>query len=256
LEVSAPRMSWARWLILSEGQAEEGIEVTRIAADRGSVELLCQGTNRATVRLQTATNLPVPAVVLEDAGLNAVLDLFARFTNRTLLRWPALPAISFSLCASAKSQPSAARILEQALIAEDLAVIPDGEKFLMIVPRSEAANVNPHAPPAKASTGGGVKPQAAPAGTGAEAQEGMLPGVIDFRGADVWQVLEIYSDMVHRKFERGEHPNISATITLTTQGRLTMEEGCYALETVLRWSGMKLVPVGKDAIKPVPAGKN
>jgi hypothetical protein len=31
-----------------------------------------------------------------------------------------------------------------------------------------------------------------------------------------------------------------------------MEEALYALETLLRWSGIKLVPVGADHLKAVP----
>jgi hypothetical protein len=243
-------------LILAERQRDEDVEVVRIVADKGSVDLLCQGTNRATVRLQTATNLPVPAVVLEDAGLNAVLDLFARFTNRTLLRWPALPKASFSMRAAVKDRAGAAQILAQALVAKELSIIPDGEKFLMIVPNSKAAVVKPHSPSAKASAGSGTKTQATPAGMGGEEQEALLPGMIDFRNTDVAQVLPIYAEIVHRKLEPGRGRSAHGTITLTSQNRLTFEEAAYAVETVLRWSGIKLVPVGEDKLKAVPVREN
>jgi hypothetical protein len=107
LEVTALHQSAAKWFVLSEGQREEDVEVTGIAPEKGSVEVAWQGTNNTTVRLNDTTNLPLPGIVLEDAGISAVLQLFDQFTNRTLLRWPVLPATSFSLRASAKDQAGA-----------------------------------------------------------------------------------------------------------------------------------------------------
>ena len=106
------------------------------------------------------------------------------FTNRSLLRWPHLPASSFNLRAPAKDAAGAAQVLEKALVAEGLAIIPDGEKFLMIVPKSEAGRVKPHAPRATASTGSGTNIQAAALGSGGSEEQVIAPGMIDFRGAD------------------------------------------------------------------------
>jgi hypothetical protein len=74
--------------------------------------------------------------------------------------------------------------------------------------------------------------------------------------ASHWKVNDksaIYAAMVHRKFDFRRGLNVHADIWLTSVNRLTMEEGCYALETVLLWSGIKMVPVGKDTIKAEPA---
>jgi hypothetical protein len=223
----------------------------KIAPDKGSVEVAWQGTNRTTVRLNDTTNLPVPGIVLEDVGLNAVLPLFAQFTNRSLLRWPGLPATSFSLHAAAKDRADAARILEKALVAEDLSIIPDGEKFLMILPKSRAATVEPHAPSAKASTDSGNKTQAAAPGSGGTEQEPLAPGLIDFRGADVAQIADIYAMMLHRELDHSERLPAGGFITFTTVTPITREEGIYALETLLHWSGLKLVPVGEDKLKAI-----
>ena len=96
LEVAGLRHSPARLLILSEGQRDEDVEIEKIVPDKGSVKLIWEGAGSTTVRLNNATNLPVPGIVLEDAGITAVLQLFAQFTNRTLLRWPHLPAIALT----------------------------------------------------------------------------------------------------------------------------------------------------------------
>ena len=251
LEVTALHQSAAKWFVLSEGQREEDVEVTGIAPEKGSVEVAWQGTNNTTVRLNDTTNLPLPGIVLEDAGISAVLQLFDQFTNRILLRWPVLPATSFSLRASAKDQAGAAQVLAQALVAEALSIIPDGEKFLMIVPNSKAAVVKPHAPLAKASTNSGTKTQATPRGSGTVEQEVMGPGLIDFRDADVSQAADIYSLMLGRKLDRSERLPAGGTISIITQTPLTKEEGVYALETLLLWSGIKMVPVGEDRLKAV-----
>jgi hypothetical protein len=252
LEVEGPQGSRARQIILSEGQREEDVEVEKIEPEKGSVKLVLGGAGGTTVRLNTTTNLPVRGIVLEDVRLDAVLGLFDQFTNRSLLRWPYLPASSFSLRAPAKDEAGAARVLEKALVAEGLSIIPDGEKFLMIVPKSKAARVNPHAPGAIASTGSGTNIQAAAPGSGGSEEGLIAPGMIDFRGADLWQVEQIYSSMVGRTFDAGDSPHLSGAIFFRTQTRLTKEEALYAIETMLRWNGIKLVPEGKDKLKATP----
>jgi hypothetical protein len=251
LEVTHLHQSAAKWFVLSQGQREEDVEVTGIAPEKGSVAVAWQGTNNTTLRLNNTTNLPVPGIVLEAVGLNEVLQLFAQFTNRSLLRWPDLPATSFSLHAAAKDRADAARILEKAFVAEDLSIIPDGENFLMIVPKAKAATVKPHAPSAKSATDSGNKTQAAAPGSGGTEQEPLVPGLIDFRSADVAQVADVYAMMLGRKLDLSERLPAGGTISLTTQTPLTKEEGVYALETLLHWSGIKLVPVGEDKLKAV-----
>jgi hypothetical protein len=251
LEVVEPRHTTPSLIILSESQRDEDVEVISIAPDKGSVELRLQGANRATVRLQNATNLPMPGIVLEDVGINAVLQLFAQYTNRSLLRWPDLPATSFSLRASAKDQAGGARILAQALVEKGLSIIPDGEKFLMVIPKSKAATVKPHAPLAKALAVSETKTPVATPGSGGTGQELLPPGMIDFRGADVHQVADIYAMMLSRQFDHSERLPAGGTISFKTQTSITKEEGIYALETLPRWSGIKLVPVGGDKLKAV-----
>lgn len=251
LEVTSLRHSSAKWSILSEGQREEDVEVIKAAPDKGSVEVAWQGTNRTTVRLNDTKNLPVPGIVLEDVGLNEVLQLFAQFTNRSLLPWPDLPATSFSLRAAAKDRAGAARILEKALVAEDLSIIPDGQKFLMIVPKSKAATVKPHAPSSRASAGSGTNTPASAPGSGGTGQEPLPPGMVDFRNVDVAQVADIYAMMLHRQLDHRDRVPAGGTITFTTVTSITKEEGIYALETLLRWHGIKLVPVGDDNLKAV-----
>ncbi len=74
--------------------------------------------------------------------------------------------------------------------------------------------------------------------------------MIDFRGADLNQVLEIYSLLVNRTLLRPATLP-APTIVLTTQGQLTMSEGIQALEAVLALNGITMVNVGDKFVKVV-----
>jgi general secretion pathway protein D len=84
------------------------------------------------------------------------------------------------------------------------------------------------------------------------ALEGPLePGIIDFRSADLNQVLDIYSMMVNRTILRPATLPAPA-ITLTTHGQLTVREGIQALDAVLALNGITMVNMGDKFVKAVP----
>jgi hypothetical protein len=249
LTLAAAPKSSAKWFILSQGQRDGDMEVVGIAADKGSADLRWPGAGSVTVSLRNATNLPLPGVVLEDASLNVVLSLFDQLTNRSLLRWPSLPAATFSLRAATTDRVGAAQVLAQALVKKGLSIIPDGKKFLMIVPASEVARVNPHAPLSKSPSNGVTELQPAPPGSKDNWEEVMPPGVIDFRGADVRQVADIYSLLASRKLDLSGSLGFRTTIYFRSQTPLTKAEAVYALGTLLRWSGVNLASEGEDEPK-------
>jgi general secretion pathway protein D len=82
-------------------------------------------------------------------------------------------------------------------------------------------------------------------------EELLPPGMIDFRGADLKQVLDIYSLMVNRTVLRPANLP-TPTIDLKTQGKLTMSEGIMALKAVLQLNGIGMVDVGDKFVKVVP----
>jgi hypothetical protein len=49
---------------------------------------------------------------------------------------------------------------------------------------------------------------------------------------------------------------VASGITLVTQTPVSKDEAIYALGTVLEWAGLKLVRVGEDGLKAVPAPEN
>jgi hypothetical protein len=87
---------------------------------------------------------------------------------------------------------------------------------------------------------------------GAKSQDTIPEGMIDFMGADINQVLDIYSMMRGRTILR---PTLlpAPVIRLRTVGRLTMEEGVYALETVFALNGICVVDDGPHFVQVLPA---
>jgi general secretion pathway protein D len=90
-----------------------------------------------------------------------------------------------------------------------------------------------------------------PATTSSSLEEPLPQGMIDFRSADLTQVLDIYSMMVNRTILRPATLP-APTITLTTRGQLTMGEGIQALQAVLALNGIVMVNVGDKFVKAMP----
>ncbi|MGO8932056.1 MAG: secretin N-terminal domain-containing protein, partial [Limisphaerales bacterium] len=107
----------------------------------------------------------------------------------------------------------------------------------------------PRLPAASASSTNGVAPP--PRATDPSLEELLQPGIIDFRSADLNQVLDIYSMMVNRTVLRPATLP-APTITLTTRGQLTVREGIQALEAVLGLNGITMVNMGDKFVKAMP----
>ena len=79
--------------------------------------------------------------------------------------------------------------------------------------------------------------------------------MIDFRQADLNQVLDIYSMLVNRTILRPATLP-APTITLKTQRQLTVREGIQALEAVLALNGITMVNVGDKFVKAMPEAQS
>jgi general secretion pathway protein D len=81
-------------------------------------------------------------------------------------------------------------------------------------------------------------------------QEMIPPGLIDFQGVDVSQVLEVYAQLVGRTLLRAGLP--SAQIVLKTETPLTKAEAIEALQAVLALNGIAVINVGDKFVKVMP----
>jgi len=245
LEVT-PARSWdARHLILNERERQGEVEVFQIDPEKGMVKLRVGGTNAVEkFNFANRTNLPGGSgfgIMLDRAEMDPVLRIYSEFTGRTLLRSPRLAATSFSLSASATNQAEVALLLEKALQAKAITSIPDGDKFLMVVPDADAATVKPHSSGINAPAGNPDKSELIPVGE------------ISFSNADLHQVAQIYAGFIGRKLEPNQHlPRTTRIINFRNQTPLTKEECIYGLDTLFRWQGLKVIPIAQDLAELVP----
>ena len=121
------------------------------------------------------------------------------------------------------------------------------------IPSLPAASIAPVvAPPGIVTPVNPAKPATpAPAAANPALEEPLPQGMIDFRAADLTQVLDIYSMMINRTILRPATLP-APTITLTTRGQLTMREGIQALEGVLALNGITMVNMGDKFVKAMP----
>ena len=238
-----------RSAILREGQREGKIEVIRINPESGAVELRMGGTNVQLTVPSPGEGRPAAitggSLVLENAKLDPVLQLYAGFKGRTLLRSPRLPEVALSLASVVTNADGAARVLETALAAKGIVTIPDGEKFLMVVPKSEAATVKPRSSEIKPLVAARTVP------------EPFETGSIHFQNMSVLQAAGFYAGLSGRKLERTASPSVmQGSFNLRNQSTLTRDELGYALETLLSWQGLKVVPAedGWAKVIVIPQG--
>jgi hypothetical protein len=236
-----------RW-DLQEAQREGDVEVMRIHPETGSVDLRLGGTNASvtldragkTDHIQTASG----SLELVNAQLDLVLGLYARCKGRTLLRSPRLPSAALTTAVSVADEAQAALALEKGLAEHGIVAIPDGEKFVMVVPQTEAATVKPGSSEIKVSTAEGSQAEPIPV------------GMIDFRGTEINQVAQIYADLLGRKLDQTERLAQPTTpVNFRNEKPLTRQEVVYALETLFKWQGLKVVPVSQDLARLVPASE-
>jgi general secretion pathway protein D len=81
-------------------------------------------------------------------------------------------------------------------------------------------------------------------------QPPLIAGTLDFRNADVSQVLDIYQELSGRTVIRANLP--APTITVRNQTPLNRIEALQLLDTVLAQNGITMVLVGDTAVKAVP----
>jgi hypothetical protein len=163
-----------------------------------------------------------------------------------VLRYPSLSSKSrFSFAVSASTRAEAAQGIEKQFAAEGITFIPDGESFVIAVPKQDVSKVKPHAPPHPNST------------SSSQGTEMIAPGMIDFRAVDPSQVVQLYAEWVGKKLDRSQKVPFRSIypVTIRSETPLTRGEAVYAIETLLLWQGVRFEPEGNDMLKPVPVSE-
>jgi hypothetical protein len=189
---------------------------------------------QASNEMQSSTNSPVAGS--RSVNLDAAIKMYGLLKGRTVLQHPQLRNAKVSLT-NAKTKEGTIEALEAMFREQKIAIIPDGEHFVMIVPFAFTNTVTPKAP------------------TVANANALLPANSINFQSAPIGLVIQTCADF-HRK-EISDIPasmnqnripgNLTITFVQTTP--LSREETGYALETLLAWSNIRLVPDGLKNVK-------
>jgi len=226
----------------------------KAAVDTNRQEMLKRIRQRA---LESRTNTPPPGIAGSPAkpvpGTNAPAP--------AITGSPATPAPVTAVPAAPPAAPNLPRPLP-APKPESVAVpsVPAAA-----VTPAPAPVARPGSPAVPAAPTGTVTPMPAPlvtvpqpaavpglaAATNAPAEETIAPGMIDFRQADLNQVLDIYSLLVNRTILRPATLP-APTVTLKTQTLLTKKEAIQALDAVLALNGITMINVADKFVKALP----
>lgn len=222
-------------LILAEGQVEDGIEMLKIDSDKGVASVKINGESRALALekpdsasgTNNASEFPRQSLRLQQVELQKIISLYSDFKGRTVLQHPELPQTRFSLVANPKTKREAAEAFEKLFATQNIATIPDGTHFVMLVPNSATNRVTP-----RSDEFANERP--------------MLPSFsMNFQGVPLPLVVQVYSEYINRPLK--ERPDQqwpggqSSLVNLTQQNPLSKRQICYAMNTVLAWHGIDFI---------------
>jgi hypothetical protein len=226
-----------RLFILMEGERFEGIEISQINPQTLKVNARIEGS---PTTLGFKTNYPSVTgsdygLVLESANLDPVLRIYSEISKRTLLRPTGLPAVLISASEPGTNSTEVVGALERALAEKGIVTIPDGDKFVMVVIKAMADKVKPRSKEIKSSDPNGSQ-------TVARVRD------LNLTAATSDQVIALYAGFTGRKLDRSEGLPPSRMISFQNVNPLTRDEVIYALDTLLDWNGIKLVPGEGDLL--------
>jgi hypothetical protein len=209
--------------ILANGQSGWGIEIKSIDITNGSVDATIDGDPR-TLRFDVHSSKPIaagPTIRLRDVKLQPLMVLYGEAKGRTVLAYPRLGDARFSLDSNANYQ-TAAETFEKLFADQNIATIPDGDKFVMLVPNAYTNQVSPHSD--KIAAAGPIISEMS----------------INFQNVPLAKVLEVYGEYVgHPVNNLQSSPN--ALIHFVQQNPLSKGQICYGLETIFAWNGVRVV---------------
>jgi hypothetical protein len=234
---SSPRS--ALWV---EGQRDGDLGIQRILPESESVAGVFFKTNLVTFRFEQppTQSLKPPTVRFDKVSLGALLVFYERLSERSLLQSPLLPRTTFSAQTDTTNRNEVLALLERQLEEQGISVVRDGEKFVAVLPKAEAARFKPNAPPLKA------------AGSPDSSDE-IPPGSINLTAARLFHCLTIYAEFAGKDLDRSSLATLPDRwpIVFYNCNTLTKAECRYALETVLKLHGVELQPAPNGMIRAV-----
>ena len=214
------------------------IEIVQIDFANGVVEAREDGKDMVyhfNADEKSNGGLKVASLRLNDFGFDAVFDLYAEISRRTLLVHQAANSkFPVVVAANPRNKAEAIQSLESVLSEKGFAVIPDGNKFEQVLPSELAKNANPHSTTVTVS----------------KAEDNAVGWNINFQNVPFEQVRDFYAQLSGRQIvQEGVLPAV--TISLHTRNSLTKPELLYAMDVLLGWQGIKIVNVDEKTSKAI-----
>ena len=245
-------------VVLAEGKSNGALELVAID-DQTMTAKIRNGGKESVLSFSKfavtdeAPILPATRAISSNAGkkdcfftfqnvpVTQVLDFYAQLTGRTILRPTMLPVGLINAQGHNLDRGEAVRMLEQTFTNSHLQVVPQGEKFIVVL----SANLPlPAAALWKARKTAGAEKQR-------QVSTSVKMGAINFIHVPSSQALSFYGKLAERKVEQA--PNLpSIPITLKTATSLSLAEVLYAFETVLLLNGIQIVAVDDQTVKAMP----
>lgn len=189
-----------------------------------------------------AQNISTNPPVNRQLSLDKALVLYSDLTERTVLKYPALPNLMLTLGPSITNQAEITRTIEATLATNGITLVPDGQKFVLVAPQYAAARLNPQAAQLPAAAKNDSKDRIFPRGS------------IHWKAVRLSQALPIYADVLGKKLDPAGLPlrTPDFEISFFNQTALTRAELGYALETLFKWNGVRLVSLNPGQLRAVP----
>jgi hypothetical protein len=253
LQRLAHQTPFGEHLMLKEGQREGELEVVEINPEEGTAKIRLgkaeESLKMGELPAESGGTAGKKTIVLRQIRLQHLLNVYGQLSGKTLLRHPQLAEQNLTLTAAPADQAEAATVLEKALADREIACIKDGDKFIMVVPRSQEKNVKPKSAELDKISNDGAAIRAL--ATNARQERQMIqPGTIDFREADLASAAVFYAMVLGGNLDRENLMTVRGTpITLKTETAITQAEVRYALETLFAWQGYKAVKTEGGTIR-------
>jgi hypothetical protein len=176
----------------------------------------------------------LPVMNFQALPLKSALTLYGNLKKRTLLIHPQLGTQTFSLKMNPRTQEEAVEAWEKLFHEQNIATIPDGEHFVMVVPYSQTNTISPKADSLPKTNA-------------------LLPEMsINFQSAPDQLAIQTYADFVQKQIVNLNDSSwytCCNTVTFVQITPLSREEICYALKTLIEWHNIRMVPEGGNRLK-------
>ncbi len=175
-----------------------------------------------------------------NADLSQLLDIYQELSGRTVLRSSKLSSAKVSFRTQTElNRAEAVWLMDAVLALADVAMIPQGEKFVFALAGLEAAQLP------------GIA--AKPALAGPQDLNPLTPAEMTLKAVGLHDFLNLYARLIGREPLPLEPTTPSVKVSFRPQTPLTMSEAVYALQALAEINGLGFVPVGDKQVKVLPA---